>query len=426
MTNFPRAGLQAGIAAQRPRLAFWIAFVSLFVVGFGNSMLLAVLPPIARAIGMPDSTVGAVFSVSALLWVVASPFWGRLSDRVGRKPVMVTGLWAYGASMGGFALVAAGGLAGTYGVVATFIGMTLTRAIFGAVGSATSPAAQAYIADLSPPSRRLQQLAALTSAFALGSAVGPAVCAWLAGRFGFLSPLTATTALAVATAMILMLQLPASAPVQGGDERQAPSWRLAWDSRVRAYLLYAVGVSLVTGVLVQTFAFFTMDRLGVQGPAGAQLSAAGFSAHALALLFTQLVVLPRLPYGPRWLMVVGAACAAGGVLIQIQAGSLAVLVLAQVLQGLGFGLARPGFTSGASLAVSPTEQGAVAGLVVAANGAGFILSPLFGNGLYELLGMDAPLWLVIAVLLGLSAYAGLDRSLRLNDRRRLPAGPAPE
>lgn len=426
MTDASRSDLPVAIGAQRARLAFAIAFSALFVVGFGNSMLLAVLPPIARAIEMPDTSVGAVFSVSALLWVVASPYWGRLSDRVGRKPVMAAGLWAYAASMGGFALVSAGGLAGAYGVLATFIGMALTRAIFGAVGSATSPAAQAYIADITPPGRRLQELAALTAAFALGSAVGPAVCAWLAGRYGFLAPLLTTTALSVATVLVLMRFLPATARADTGSQRRAPSWRLALDRRVRTYLIYATGISLVTGVLVQTFAFFTMDRLGVQGAAGAELSAAGFSAHALALLATQLLILPRLQLGSRWLMILGAAIAAAGVLLQILAGNLLFLVLAQLLQGLGFGLARPGFTSGASLGVTPAEQGAVAGLVVAANGAGFVISPLFGNGLYQVGGMNAPLWLTIALLLTLAAYAAWDRSLRLNDRRRLPAAPAPE
>lgn len=425
MTNVPGAELRPAKAADR-RLAFSVAFAALFVVGFGNSMLLAVLPPIARAIHLPDASVGAVFSISALLWVAASPFWGRLSDRIGRKPVMAAGLWAYVASMGGFALVTAGGLAGMYGGLVTFIGMALTRAIFGAVGSATSPAAQAYIADLSPPSRRLQELAALTSAFALGSAIGPAVCAWLAGRFGFLSPLILTPCLAILAGIALLLYLPHVPPMPTGGARPAASWRLAWDKRLRAYLVFGTGVSLVTGISVQTFAFFTIDRLGVSGETGVKLAGAGFSANALALLATQLLILPRLRVGARTLMVLGAIGAAIGVLVQISAGGVAQLVAAQVLQGLGFGLARPGFTSGASLAVRPEEQGAAAGLVVAANGAGFVLSPLFGNALYGFAGMNAPLWLMIALLLSLATYAAAERTLQLNDRRRLPSGPAPE
>lgn len=397
-------------AAPRRAPAFWVAFAALFVVGFGNSMLLAVLPPIARQIAMPDTLVGAVFAVSAVLWVFSSPYWGRLSDRVGRKPVMTAGMWAYAASMGAFSLVTAGGLAGAYSALAAFAGMTLARAIFGGVGSATSPAAQAYVADVTPSTRRMQELAALTSAFALGSAVGPAACAWLAAQLGLLSPLIATTGLAVLMALAMHRLLP-NRPPSEARSAGGRSWRLALDGRVRDYLLYATGVSLVTGVLVQTFAFYTLDRLGAEGAEGARLAAAGFSAHALALLLTQLFLLPRLRLRPRGLMVLGALVCAGGVLVQVAAGDVVWLVGSQLLQGLGFGMVRPGFTSGASLAVSPQEQGAVAGLVVAANGAGFVISPLAGNGLYEVAGMTAPLWLSATLLTALALFAWRASSL---------------
>lgn len=397
--------------------AFALTFFALFVVGFGNSMLLAVLPPIARAIALPDRFVGAVFSVSALLWVLTSPHWGRLSDRVGRRPIIALGLWAFAVSMGLFALVAAGGVAGLYGPTIAFLGMAAARCVFGAVGSATAPAAQAYVADTSPPHQRLQQLGALTSAFALGSAIGPAFCAALAARFGLISPIGFTTGLAVLAGLALHLLLPkavrpppsaAIAPAV----REASAWRLALDPRVRSYLVYGAGISLAVGVLAQTFAFYTMDKLGVEGSEGAARSAAGFSAGAIALLITQLVILPRVRIGTRALMVLGATLAAASVGVQIAAHGLYGLMAAQALQGLAFGLARPGFSTGASLAVQPHEQGALAGLVVAANGAGFVISPLAGNALYEAAGMDAPLWLAIAILSALALFAWRDRALR--------------
>ncbi|MCR6645715.1 MAG: MFS transporter [Terricaulis sp.] len=75
-------------------------------------------------------------------------------------------------------------------------------------------------------------------------------------------------------------------------------------------------------------------------------------------------------------------------------------------------MARPGFTGGASIAVRPEEQGAAAGLVVAANGAGFVFSPLFGGVAYEQLGMNAPLWFCFAVLLAMALFAQRSRRLR--------------
>lgn len=417
--------------------AFALIFCALFVVGFGNSMLLAVLPPIARAIALPDRFVGAVFAVSALLWVLSSPFWGRLSDRLGRRPIIALGLWAFAISMGLFALVAAGGVAGLYGPMLSFFGMALARAVFGAVGSATAPAAQAYVADTSPPPVRLRRLGALTSAFALGSAVGPAFCAALAARFGLISPIGFTTGLAIIVGLALHFLLPKSVsvpvpapvPVPGKSSGKAASaWQLALDPRVRSFLIYGAGISLAVGVLAQTFAFYTMDKLAVSGSEGAARAAAGFSAGAIALLITQLFILPRIRMSTRHLMVLGAVLAAAGAGVQIGAHDLTGLIAAQALQGLAFGLARPGFSSGASVAVRAHEQGALAGLVVAANGAGFIISPLAGNALYEIAGMDAPLWLAIALLAALALFAGRDPALRQAGvtGRPPPAVPGPE
>ena len=82
------------------------------------------------------------------------------------------------------------------------------------------------------------------------------------------------------------------------------------------------------------------------------------------------------------------------------------------LLGVGGGLARPGFSGGASLSVRQEEQGGLAGLVVAINGAGFVFSPLTGVTLYEMAGLHAPLWLALGVLVSMSLFALLSRRLR--------------
>jgi MFS family permease len=187
---------------------------------------------------------------------------------------------------------------------------------------------------------------------------------------------------------------------------------LVGDSRLSAYLLYGFALSLVAGVTVQVFGLFTMDRLGVAGGHGAELTAAGFMVNALALLATQMAVLPRLKLAPRALMAWGAGLLAFGVAIQIIAPSLGALLVAQAVQGLGAGLARPGFTGGASIAVRPHEQGAAAGLVVAVNGAGFVFSPLIGGVVYERVGMNAPLIIAVVILAAMLAFSLVSRRLR--------------
>lgn len=402
-------------APNANRARFHLLFMCLLVIGAGNSMLLAVAPPLVRQLSLPDSSVGWIFSLSALIWVFASPVWGRTSDRVGRKPIIALGLGGYALSMGSFGFVVMLGLLDVVSGVWLFTLLVLARAIFGAVGSATSPAAQAYVADHTTRVERTQQLAALTSAFAFGQAFGPAICAALAARLGLVFPIMLVAILAAGTAYVTWRRLPESA-APSVAERKPESWRrslaLAGDPRISAYLLYGFGLSIVSGVTVQVFGLFTMDRLDVHGSAGAELTAAGFMVSALAVLATQMALLPRLSLTARELMAWGAGLMGFGVVIQIFSPSLGALLVSQAVQGVGAGLARPGFAGGSSVAVKPDEQGAVAGLVVASNGAGFVFSPLLGGVVYETAGITAPLWIATALLAAMTAFSLVSRRLR--------------
>jgi len=414
--------------SKRTRMAspgksrFHLLFMCLLVIGAGNSMLLAVAPPLVRQLRLPDSSIGWIFSLSALFWVIASPLWGRLSDRVGRRPIAALGLAAYSVSMGLFGAVVLLGLNGVLSGVWLFVSLMSARAIFGAFGSASSPAAQAYIADRTSPFERTEQLARLTAAFALGQAFGPAICAALAAKLGLVFPIWLIAALAALASYAIWRLLPESgspAPspasaMHAGERASGPvsSLALARDRRLSAYLLYGFALSVVAGISVQIFGLFTMDRLHAQGEQGAELAAAGFMVSALALLATQMAVLPRLRFTSRQLMVWGAGLIGAGIAIQIIAPSLGALLVSQAVQGFGFGLARPGFSGGASVAVRAHEQGAAAGLVVAANGAGFVFSPLLGVVVYERVGMIAPLFVALALLAAMFVFALMSRRLR--------------
>ncbi|HWA48824.1 MAG TPA: MFS transporter [Dongiaceae bacterium] len=396
------------------RARFHLLFICLLVIGAGNSMLSALLPPLVRRLHLPDSSIGWIFSLSAVLWVLTSPVWGRLSDRTGRKPIIALGLGAYSLSMGGFALVVIAGLAGWLSGLSVFVGLVLTRAVFGAFGSASSPAAQAYVADRTHLTQRTEELAALTAAFALGQVLGPGLCAAVAAQVGLVAPLVMTSALAATAAFAIwrFLVEPEKPQVRAAENGFAESLKLAREPRLAGYLIFGFGLSIVTGTLQQVFALFLMDRLDVQGSAGAELAALGFMVSALTLLATQMAILPRLKLSVRALMAIGAGLIAAGVAIQIVATSLGALLVAQVVQGLGFGLARPGFTGGASMAAHAEEQGPVAGLVVAINGAGFVFSPMTGAVAYQALGMSAPLLISLALCGLMLAFTLMSRRLR--------------
>jgi MFS family permease len=389
-------------------------------------MLLAVAPPLVRELGLADSSVGWIFSLSALLWVLMSPGWGRLSDRIGRRPVAAFGLGAYAVSMTSFGAVVMLGQSGWLTGFWLFTWLMLARAIFGAFGSASSPAAQAYIADRTTRMERTEQLAGLTAAFALGQAFGPAICAALAAKFGLVFPIWLVAVLAAAASFTIWRYLPENTPPK--SDRPRGDWResmaLITDKRLSAYLIYGFALSVVAGVTVQVFGLFTMDRLGASGAEGSGLTAAGFMVNALALLTTQMVILPRLRLGSRGLMAWGAGLLALGVGVQIISDTLAALLVAQAVQGLGAGLARPGFAGGASVAVDPHEQGSAAGLVVAANGAGFVFSPLIGGVVYETVGMNAPLIIIMVLLVAMLTFALRSRRLQ-NSVTAEPPPPEP-
>jgi MFS family permease len=151
--------------------------------------------------------------------------------------------------------------------------------------------------------------------------------------------------------------------------------------------------------------------MGITPREGAELVAIAFALGAMAQIVAQLGLLPRLSLSPRGLIVAGTLITALGTALTAMSANFGLLASAQALIGLGFGLARPGFTGGASLAVGQDEQGSVAGLVVAANGAGFVVAPIFGAGLYAFLGPQAPFILCTCVLAILTIYCAMSRSI---------------
>ncbi len=389
------------------RGAFRLLFFALLAIGAGNTMIAnAVLPPLARQLELPDWTVGAMFSLSALLWSITSPMWGSVSTRIGRRPVVAVGLAAYAVSMSLFGVFAWLALEGVLqGWLAIFLALLSARAIFGLMSSGTNPSAQAYVADRTGPNERTEEIAALTSGFSFGSAAGPAVAAALVAWFGLISPFIVSALSAAIISFLVYTRLPETRPPKSRAGQVRPRFT-AWRSKeISPFLFYAVCLSLATGILLQTFPFALMDKLDVAGAEASQFIAVATTVGAMATIFGQLVIIPRLKPTNRELMVWGALSFVVGALLVPWSDALAPLVLAQLGIGLGSGMARAGYSSGASLAATPSQQGSVAGLVVSANGMGFIISPLLGPFLYEHASRQAPFIIAAVVMLAMAVFA---------------------
>src|SRR4029079_107847 len=111
------------------RRSFLILFVSLVCMGAGQTVLFAILPPLSRQLGLTEVQTSTIFGVSALIWVFTSTYWGKKSDQWGRKPVMLIGLIAYGASTLLFASTLAAGLAHWLPAFAVFPLLIASRSV---------------------------------------------------------------------------------------------------------------------------------------------------------------------------------------------------------------------------------------------------------------------------------------------------------
>jgi MFS family permease len=396
--------------------AFAILFAVLLSSAAGNTALQTVLPAIGREVGIPDVLISSIFSLSALLWGVMSPVWARMSDKRGRKPMVILGMAGFAVSMLGFGFFILMGLKGLMVPLAVFAGAALSRAIFGLVGSASNPAAQAYVADRTAPAERTNALATMASASGLGTILGPAVAPFLV--FPLLTLSGPMFAFAVIAGVVLILVLrglpetPEEIPDRVGAGKDKPRARVRWnDRRIMPFIVYGFLLASAQTVNQQTLGFMVIDKLHISPAKAAAFAGVAMMAGAVASLLAQWGLIRMLRLTPRQLLWLGAGCAAVGNLIVAFSPDYHTLVVGFALCSLGYGFARPGFTAGASLSVGHEEQGAVAGAISAINGASVIIAPVLGVALYKW-AHPSPYLMNVTILVGLVAYALIDPVMR--------------
>ncbi|MBS0332264.1 MAG: MFS transporter [Proteobacteria bacterium] len=427
MANVAEAGTKAGPEGAKggglPRSAFAIIFWSSVATAIGNNGLISVLPLIGRSLKIPDEMVVAIFSLSAVLWALSSPFWARASDRYGRKPLMLVGLTGFMVSMTLCGAIVSAGLRQLAAPLIIFGLLLLGRSIFGLFGAASNPAYQAYIADHTPRDERTQAMAMLAGGFGIGTLVGP----WLAPYFiypavGVAGPLFTFAGIAAAMLLVVWRFLPESqrrpeTPAEAAEdvaeatvEKQRPMWR---DPRVIPFALYGFVVATCQTAQQQTLGFLVIDKLGVAPLAAKEQIATAMAFGALAGLFAQWGIIRMFQMTPKQLLRWGVICGAAGNLLVAIAPDYHTVVAGYALASMGFGFARPGFTAGSSLAVGWKDQARVAGAIAAVNGINAVFAPAF-MALYRA-NHSAPFFLNMGLMLCLLAYAYLSAPLRNAD-----------
>ena len=394
----------------------WILSGAMFSTYLGVSILAPVLPPLMRQLGLSELHGGLILTGSSIMWVIFSPWWGRRSDVLGRKPVILLGMGGYTLGVASFAITMQAGLDGN-GIFAsatvTWLLLIGARLIVGSLFSATGPAAQAYIADVSNGQQRTGAMGILAAANGLGSILGPALGALVVG-LGLAAPLFLAAITPLFGMLLVWRLLPAVPPKLKRGER-APSLRVT-DARLLPLLVIGFCVMLVLSVVQFTMGYLFQDRLGLNAIDTTRLVGLAVMASGAALLFAQLVLIQVFRLTPMTLLRLGIPLMLVALLVLTFAADFAQLTLALVLMGLAVGMAQPGFRSAITFAVEPHEQGAAAGLANAVPGCGFIFGPALGTALY---GVNSFLPYLFAALFTVVAFAML--TLRARERAIRPA-----
>jgi MFS family permease len=406
-----------GVASKIPNDRMAVLFSVMFIAAAGNTAMQSILPAIGAKMHIPDVWVSLAFSWSALLWVTTAPRWARQSDRRGRKALMALGVIGFISSMALCGLILWAGLSGLVSATVTFVIFALCRSLYGGLGSAAPPAVQAYVASRTERADRTKALSLVASSFGLGTVVGPALAPFLIlPVVGLSGPLLSFAAIGVLVLIALRWRLPDDAPrfaVRGvvvaypssssspasedsGDDddigdpidagplpaRPALAWR---DPRISPWFVVGLFGGHAQAMLMGVTGFLVLDRLHLrlQPDAAADPIALVMMSGAFATLLAQWGLIPLLSPKPRTAVIWGAALGGIGAVIVGLAGGLHSIAFGFAVASVGFGLFRPGFTAGASLAVPRSEQGSVAGMTASINGAAYICAPAIGVLLYN-------------------------------------------
>jgi MFS family permease len=392
------AGREHAVARRRTRLpagfgAVW-GSVLIDLIGFG--IVLPILPLWAERFGATPATIGVLVATYSAFQLVCAPLLGRLSDRIGRKPVLILSL--AGTAVGSLLT----GLAGSLALV--FLG----RAIDGISGGSVA-VAQAAVADLAEESERPRLLGFIGAAFGLGFVAGPAIGA-LAALGGPRTPFLVAAALAACNALVAVVRLPetrtAAAPTSaageqwrgrvspdrggdppgatGGETDEGPMRR-----RRLARLLLVAFTSLVAfSAFEATFALFGERRLDLRlASTGAVFAGIGL---AVVLANTGLVAPTVRRLGELGALRLGLGLNALGLALLAMTRTWAMLVPALLALTAGQGLITPTLSSSVAGTVDASRRGGALGFQQAAGGLARVVGPLAGGFAFQRIGIPVP------------------------------------
>ncbi len=352
---------------------------------------LAVVGPIIRALHMQEWHAGVVVACVGVAWMVMARYWGKKSDKIGRKPILLLGVLGVGVAYLLLALYLNFALLSLPSVLVSFGLLLLTRTLIGVFYAAIPVVSNALIADKMAAHERTGHMAKLGASSGLGMILGPAAAGYLA-TYGLAVPLYAFAILPMIAACLIYKAI-AKTPQQRADAVAPAKWN---DGRLRLPMIAAflTMYSVVTSQVC--LGFFVMDTLAFDAGHSAKVIGYILALIGVCLILAQIIVshCPSLT-AKRCLLLGSMVAVVGYALVFSILGSAVLLGLGFCLAGFGIGLIFPAFQAMAANNVGEAEQGVAAGAVSSAQGLGMIIGPLASTALY---GLDAIFPFVVVAL----------------------------
>ena len=377
----------------------WVLMWTVFVDMLGFLIVLPLLPFYAERLGGTPFMVGALVSTFALAQLTSAPLWGRLSDRYGRRPMILAGLLISAVS---YVL---------FESASTVVLLFISRFVQGAAGG-TVGVVQAYVSDSVPAVDRAKALGWLTAATSAGVMLGPAIGS-LAAAHGGIGPGYLAASLCVLNFLFGLWWLPESdrgkeARQQNvrpkGATREAMLDVLAHPrgsvgSMVWIYALGMMAFMAMNGVL----ALFLERRFGIT-----EKTIGWFFVYvgAASLVMRTLVLAPAVRrFGEIQVMRAGSLFMAVALATVPFARNIWEFSLAVIFMPVGTALLFPVTTSQVSKRADPSQTGLILGVQQSFGGIARMIGPLWAGALFQSLGISSPFWVAAALMLFVHAFS---------------------
>jgi DHA1 family tetracycline resistance protein-like MFS transporter len=366
----------------RPLLVIFLTIL-VNLIGFG--IIIPLLPFYAETFGASPLVIGLLFAIFSICQLVAAPVLGDLSDRYGRRPVLIFSLLGTVVS---FVMLA---------VAHTVTMLFLARIVDGLSGGNISTA-RAYVADVTEPKDRARAYGLIGAAFGLGFIVGPALSGVLA-QVSYTAPIWAAAALTLVAAAVAWFWLPETIhraqAGTGAPFRALPG--LLRRPRLGRVLVVDFVYWFAFAMFQTTFALFAARRFAFDASQTGYCFAAFGVLGAIVQGGMIRPIVKRL--GDKLTFVAGLTCSVGGLMAAAMAHSVAIFVGALVPLAFGIGFGHPTISSLISKSARADEQGRVQGAASAVESLGRTVGPVWGSASLQRFGEGTPFLSAAACLL---------------------------